>query len=207
MIQVLQASVPEVQGLLRHRCIAMNRNSERSLLPVLIRKTLAISALSLGLWAGTGCGDPDPGIASSYGAMRSDAELRETLYQACMLSNKSQHPILLQLGADWCTDCRRVEALKSDPDLKKELERWVGLKVNVGQYDQHKWLIEHFQVTSIARWIALRPNPETTQQGCNDDPRKWIVLQDTVIEPIGDANSLKTSAEIVEWLQKARARN
>ncbi|MEQ8353484.1 MAG: thioredoxin family protein [Leptospiraceae bacterium] len=166
--------------------------------------TLAwITILTMLVFSGA-CNERNSTLATSYGAQRTDDELQEVLLQACIQSNASNRPILLQLGADWCTDCRRVEALKSDDELQQELQNWVDVKVNVGQYDRHEWLIEHFSVTSIARWIAFEPNPETESQGCNGDPRKWTVIQDTVLEPISDAKSLKTAPEIIAWLQLAK---
>lgn len=150
------------------------------------------------------CSPDAPRLAQSYGPVVSEAELKESLLSACMESNTSGRPILFQLGADWCVDCRRVEALKEDPELQKELKEWVQLKVNVGQHDRHEWLLEAFEVESIARWIALKPNPETQRVGCNATPQKWIILQDTVLEPISDATSLKSSEDLVAWLKQAR---
>lgn len=143
-------------------------------------------------------------MAPAFGPVQTEEELKEELLQACMKSNTTGKPVLLELGADWCTDCRRVEALKSEGALSEELSRWIQVKVNVGQYDRHQWLIDHFRVDSIARWIALKPGADTLQEGCNGDPRQWIVKKDTVLEPMSDANSLKTAPEIVTWLQQAR---
>ncbi|GEM_PF-1586256 len=150
------------------------------------------------------CGGESLVLAESYGAMRTDTELKEALLQACVKSNSADKPILLQMGADWCTDCRRVEAMKQEAALSDELSHWVDVRINVGQYDRHPWIVEHFEVNSIARWIAMKPNPQTAQEGCNSDPTLWTVLQDTVLEPISDSSSLKTTAEVVSWLKQAR---
>ncbi|HBS03827.1 MAG TPA: hypothetical protein DEA96_02605 [Leptospiraceae bacterium] len=184
----------------------MNQNSKHAPTNNRGRIILTLFLISTA-WIVTGCKDSATEMAASYGAQRTDAELDEVLLQACMQSNRTDKPILLQFGADWCSDCRRVEALKQDSALKEELQNWVDIKVNVGQYDRHKDLIQGFSVTSISRWIALRPNPETRENGCNSNPGRWIVLQDTVLEPVSDAKSLKTSSEIVAWLRQAGEKN
>ncbi|MCB1138910.1 MAG: hypothetical protein KDK23_09155 [Leptospiraceae bacterium] len=155
------------------------------------------------LWL-VACSPEAPALGPAFGPAQTEEELKERLLQACIDSNSTGQPILLELGADWCTDCRRVEAMKSEGALAEELSRWIQVKVNVGRYDRHKWLIDHFRVDAVARWIALKPGPQTRQNGCNGDPRQWTIQKDTVLEPISDANSLKTAPQIVAWLKEAR---
>lgn len=149
------------------------------------------------------CSDGPPALADEFGAMRSDAELASTLEIQCKNALLSDRPVLLEFGADWCTDCRRVEALKSDPELQQELSHWVPIKVNVGRYDRHLDLVNQFEVKSIARWIALAPDSDKADI-CKASPTQWRILADSVIEPVSGADSMKTAGDIVAWLQTAR---
>ena len=149
------------------------------------------------------CAEQPPELAKEFGSMRSDAELVSALENQCKNAILSERPILLEFGADWCTDCRRVEALKSDPELQKELSHWVAIKVNVGRYDRHMDLVNHFEVKSIARWIALSPDSEKADI-CKVSPANWRILADSVIEPVSGSASMKTASDIVAWLQTAR---
>ncbi len=67
------------------------------------------------------------------------AELEQKLAQ-------SSQPVMLDFYADWCIDCKRMEATTfKDPNVIKALENTLTLKVDLTENtQQHKDLLKHF---------------------------------------------------------------
>ncbi|HSC87393.1 MAG TPA: thioredoxin family protein [Polyangiaceae bacterium] len=133
---------------------------------------------------------------SSYDVpQRTDAELRATATAACREAQATRRPLLLDVGADWCGDCRALYRLEREAPLADELGHYRVLSVNLGD-ELHGWLRQAFGIKAIARWLVLRP------LDCSAPLESWPVVDSRVVEPkTGEFNG---PSELVDWLRQAR---
>ncbi len=150
-----------------------------------------------------GCRDapsplPSPPGAAQYWVQRTDAELSAVLQTTCAQATAANKPILISFSAPWCGDCRQVRALEHQPAMAAELQRWEEVVVEVGRLDRHVDLLQHFKVSAIARWVAVRPTD------CSAPVTAWPVLKSGTLEPQTGMFGPRTEAELVAWLVEAR---
>lgn len=128
---------------------------------------------------------------------RSDAEVDALLAQACRQAQAQDRPLLLEFSADWCPDSRRVFQMRATGQVAQELDRhWELAAIHVGRFDRHADLRQAFSVTSVATWVALRPND------CSASAASWPRLGQIVLEPVtGDPVS---EPELTAWLRRRR---
>jgi len=127
---------------------------------------------------------------------RTDAELDAALQETCEASRSTDRPVLLQFSAAWCTDCKRMHAMSTRSPLSEELAGWSTLIIDPGRFDRHRDLLQAFQVTRLATWVALAP------EDCRLPAPAWRRLAHGSFEPVtGDP---VTAEQLVAWLQTAK---
>ncbi len=131
---------------------------------------------------------------------KAQVELDQQLENACKAAVSDHGLVLLAFSADWCGDCRQLDAMTHQPPLQQELENWQMVTVDVGRFDRHKDLLQAFQVRSIARWAALAPSD------CSKPVTEWPRLKVDTLEPKSRPDSARTPADVAQWLAEARAR-
>lgn len=140
--------------------------------------------------------EPRPESKESYWVERSDAELDLAIEQACARAGESSRPLLLQFSASWCIDCKKIRALSKEQPLATELGRWESLVIDPGRFDRHKGLLDAFEVSRLATWVAVSPTD------CQLPAPAWQRLAHSSFEPATGA--AVSAAELTSWLAQAR---
>jgi thiol:disulfide interchange protein len=141
---------------------------------------------------------PSPPAKSSYDVpIRTDEELRGLLQTTCERGKAESKPVLLDLGAAWCSDCQLLARMEQEEPLKSELSHFVQVSVNLGE-DAHEWLRTAFKIHGIARWIVFRPDD------CQAAVESWKPLKSRVVEPATGGGGKTNAATLVAWLGDAR---
>lgn len=122
--------------------------------------------------------------------------MRLVLAEACHRAG-GRRPILLEVGADWCSDCRRLQELEAEEPLKTALLRFEHVALNLGE-DRQEWLRDAFRIKAIARWLVfIAPSCETPVE-------TWKPIASRVVEP--DSRKRSVGAEqLTQWLEHATA--
>lgn len=132
-----------------------------------------------------------------YWVTRTDAALDAALQQACETAKSKEQPLLIQFSAPWCVDCRRMRAMSAEPPLAPALAGWTTLVVDPGRFDRHEALLQAFEVSRLATWVAVAPTD------CQLPATAWPRLAHGAFEP---ATGTPVTAEaLVAWLDAARA--
>jgi thiol:disulfide interchange protein len=144
---------------------------------------LALSLASCGGERTPGSGaDADPFV------VRTDAELDAAISDARARARSSGRRVLLDLMADWCSDCREVVRVSREEPARSVLEeRYVVVYVDVGRFDRHQALLREHEVDRIATLIVL-------------DPETGGRVARTTLEPITTGRGL-TPEELAGWLR------
>jgi len=125
---------------------------------------------------------------------RSDTEVRTLLQTACKKAHAAERPLLLEVGADWCSDCRLLHKLERAEPLASTLASFEQVTLNLGE-DAQEWLRDAFRIKAIARWLVFRP------ADCDAKVESWMPLASRVVEPA--SNGKGSNAEtLVSWLEK-----
>lgn len=136
---------------------------------------------------------------SPHWVARTDAELTSAIKATCELAVANDQPVLLDFSAPWCGDCKLLLRLAQESPLREEKTNWQVLTVDVGRFDKHPSLLQHFGVDRIAYWVALTP-----PSSCDTPVTEWNVLKKGSLEPASGANSPRTSPAVAAWLSAAR---
>jgi hypothetical protein len=131
--------------------------------------------------------------------LRSDEALRQALAEVCRAAQHSDSGrALIEFSAAWCSDCRRLHAMKQAPVLARELETWPRLVVNVGQFDRHRDLLDALAIRRIAHWSIFEPTD------CAAPLPRWPRIRARTLEvSSGDARHL-TPRDLADWLAQQR---
>ncbi|PHV13283.1 thioredoxin family protein [Chitinimonas sp. BJB300] len=66
------------------------------------------------------------------------ANAKEEVKQALIKARKTQTPVLLVFGANWCEDCRALDrALKNDKNAALMAKSFNVVKIDVGRFDKN----------------------------------------------------------------------
>ena len=108
------------------------------------------------------CGEdrssPASGAEVDPFVVRTDAELDAAISDARSRARSSGRQVLLDLVADWCSDCREVVRVSREEPARSVLEeRYVVVYVDVGRFDRHQALLREHEVDRIATLIVLDP--------------------------------------------------
>jgi len=129
---------------------------------------------------------------------RTPAELERDLARTCVEARESAKLVLLEFSAPWCKDCVRLQSMKQEPRVVQALTGYRELSVNVGDFDQHPSLLQHFGVRSIAHWELLEPTD------CAAPPWRWRRLGHRTLEP-ETGKTRVTPEDLASWLEARRA--
>lgn len=125
-------------------------------------------------------------------------ELARLSREVCERARNEGRPILLELSADWCGDCRKLAEMKSHAPLRSEIAEWEWFTVNVGDGFQHPDVMRAFRVDAIAKLVVVRP------PNCAAPLRAWRPLATRTLSDLPDeAQPLNES--LTRWLAQQRA--
>jgi thiol-disulfide isomerase/thioredoxin len=128
---------------------------------------------------------------------RGDADVRSLLGAACKQAQSSKKPILLEVGADWCSDCRLLHQMEATDPLRSALSGFEHVTLNLGE-DAQEWLRDAFQIKAIARWLVFRPSD------CSVPVESWMPLGSRVVEP-ASKGELSNAASLTSWLEEKQS--
>lgn len=136
-------------------------------------------------------------LASGYDVpRRSDAEVRALLGAACKNAHGSDQPLLLEVGADWCSDCRLLHKMEREEPLASAITGFEQVTLNLGE-DAQDWLRDAFGIKAIARWLVFRPTD------CDATIETWKPLASRVVEPASNGK-VSNAGKLVSWLEQSR---
>jgi protein disulfide-isomerase len=73
------------------------------------------------------------------------ANAEKDVKQAFDAAAKAQRPVLIIFGANWCKDCRALDAaLKAPANAELIAKEFVVVKVDVGNFDKHTDIAERY---------------------------------------------------------------
>ena len=124
--------------------------------------------------------------------------MRAELDEACARAVADDRPLLIEFSAPWCSDCRRLDEMKRDRALARELADWPQVVVNVRQFDLHVDLLEAFGVRQIAHWTIAAP------ADCDAPAGDWPRLAERKLEPVSGAERSTTPVDLAAWLHQFR---
>ncbi len=100
-------------------------------------------ALTLMFVALTGCFDRESKQESAHPYDETADASRQIAAALDALGERQR--LLLVFGANWCPDCRRVDASMSQPQISASLQqRFSIVKVDVGRFDKNMTLSEYY---------------------------------------------------------------
>ena len=146
-----------------------------------MKKLILISALlfSFNGWAIT-----------DYKPYDESAIAGEEIIKALEKAKLNNKYILLQMGGNWCPDCRTLGEYFSRPDIKKWLdERVILVSVDVGEWDRNLDIVEEYGnpiSEGIPALVLLNPDNE--------------VMFATLAGELASARNMSKN-DLVEWLK------
>ena len=146
-----------------------------------MKKIILISALlfSFNGWAIT-----------DYKPYDESAVAGEEIIKALEKAKSNNKYILLQMGGNWCPDCRTLGEYFSRPDIKKWLdERVILVSVDVGEWDRNLDIVEEYGnpiSEGIPALVLLNPDNE--------------VMFATLAGELASARNMSKN-DLVEWLK------
>ena len=146
-----------------------------------MKKLILISALlfSFNGWAIT-----------DYKPYDESAVAGEEIIKALEKAKSNNKYILLQMGGNWCPDCRTLGEYFSRPDIKKWLdERVILVSVDVGEWDRNLDIVEEYGnpiSEGIPALVLLNPDNE--------------VMFSTLAGELASARNMSKN-DLVQWLE------
>ena len=146
-----------------------------------MKKLILISALlfSFNGWAIT-----------DYKPYDESAIAGEEIIKALEKAKLNNKYILLQMGGNWCPDCRTLGEYFSRPDIKKWLdERVILVSVDVGEWDRNLDIVEEYGnpiSEGVPALVLLNPDNE--------------VMFATLAGELASARNMSKN-DLVEWLK------
>ena len=146
-----------------------------------MKKLILISAL---LFSFNGWGITD------YKPYDESAIAGEEIIKALKKAKSNNKYILLQMGGNWCPDCRTLGEYFSRPDIKKWLdERVILVSVDVGEWDHNLDIVEEYGnpiSEGIPALVLLNPDNE--------------VMFSTLAGELASARNMSKN-DLVQWLE------
>ena len=82
---------------------------------------------------------------SEYRPYDETADAHQNIAEAVKLAKKSDKHILLEMGGNWCPDCRTLGAYLAREDIKAWLDdRFILVPVDVGEWDKNIDIAERY---------------------------------------------------------------
>ena len=146
-----------------------------------MKKLILISALLFGFngWAITDFKPYDERVVAG-----------EEIAKALGIAKSNNKYILLQMGGNWCPDCRTLGEYFSRPDIKKWLdERVILVSVDVGEWDRNLDIVEEYGnpiSEGIPALVLLNPDNE--------------VIFATLAGELASARNMSKN-DLIQWLE------
>ena len=147
-----------------------------------MKKIILISAIlfSFNVWAIT-----------DYKPYEENANAGEQISVALEKAKLKNRYVLLQMGGNWCPDCRTLGEYFSRPEIKTWLdERVVLVSVDVGEWDRNLDIVEEYEnpiSEGIPALVLLNSNNE--------------VMFATLAGELASARSMSKN-DLIDWLNK-----
>ena len=147
-----------------------------------MKKLILISALlfSFNVWA-----------IADYKPYDENANAGEQISDALEKAKLKNRYVLLQMGGNWCPDCRTLGEYFSRPEIKTWLdERVVLVSVDVGEWDRNLDIVEEYEnpiSEGIPALVLLNSNNE--------------VMFATLAGELASARSMSKN-DLIDWLNK-----
>jgi len=147
-----------------------------------MKKLILISVLlfSFNVWAIT-----------DYKPYDENANAGEQISAALEKAKLKNRYVLLQMGGNWCPDCRTLGEYFSRPEIKTWLdERVVLVSVDVGEWDRNLDIVEEYEnpiSEGIPALVLLNSNNE--------------VMFATLAGELASARSMSKN-DLIDWLNK-----
>jgi thioredoxin-related protein len=118
------------------------------------------------------------------------ANAQAEVAKARALAKKTHKRLLIDLGGNWCPDCRVLAAIMDLPDLKPFLAKhFVIVSVDIGRYDKNGFVADHYKI----------PVPHGAPALLAVDPRTDRLLNDGHLLALADARHMTPQA-LADWL-------
>jgi len=146
-----------------------------------MKRLILISALllSFNTWAITDFKPYDESVVAG-----------EEIAKALGIAKSNNKYILLQMGGNWCPDCRTLGEYFSRPDIKKWLdERVILVSVDVGEWDRNLDIVEEYGnpiSEGIPALVLLNPDNE--------------VIFATLAGELASARDMSKN-DLIQWLE------
>ncbi len=86
-----------------------------------------------------------PAGAAATGPYDETADAQADVQRALDAAARSRRPVLILFGANWCKDCRALDAaLQSPANAELMAREFVVVKVDVGNFDRHLDIAERY---------------------------------------------------------------
>lgn len=122
-----------------------------------------------------------------------EVQLGKALNASCLEAQERKQALLIEFSAPWCSDCRKLAKIKQKAPLAEALSAQTHLVVNIGHFDQHEELLEHFKVKAIAQWSLV------DTQECEKSAVSWKILKQRTLEP--GSGPPVDAGQLASWLQ------
>jgi thiol:disulfide interchange protein len=135
-----------------------------------------------------GCGQPIPDAL--LWRDQTETEVLEAISEAKDCARVQGRRLLLEFVAPWCKDCREVTRLDQSPGVARVLrERFERVRINVGEWDNHRGLLDSYDVRALATYIVI-------------DPHSSKLVARTTLEPISKPGRKLSPEEWANWLSR-----
>ena len=165
----------------------------------MIIKSLAL-ALSAVLLAGTAIAAPAPQMSiSSFAQLKTplpypydEAANADAVVAKAKAQARAEHKLLIiDLGGNWCGDCRVLAGTMEQPDLQAFVDKhYVVVTVNVGRFDTNLQIPAHYGITK-----RLEGVPSLLVV----DPKTDKLLDEGHTAALADARHMTPQA-LADWL-------
>ena len=128
---------------------------------------------------------------TDYKPYDENANAEEQISDALETAKLKNRYVLLQMGGNWCPDCRTLGEYFSRPDIKEWLdERVILVSVDVGEWDRNLDTVEEYEnpiSEGIPALVLLNSNNE--------------VMFATLAGELASARSMSKN-DLIDWLNK-----
>ena len=128
---------------------------------------------------------------TDYKPYDENANAEEQISDALETAKLKNRYVLLQMGGNWCPDCRTLGEYFARPDIKEWLdERVVLVSVDVGEWDRNLDIVEEYEnpiSEGIPALVLLNSNNE--------------VMFATLAGELASARSMSKN-DLIDWLNK-----
>ena len=128
---------------------------------------------------------------TDYKPYDENANAEEQISDALETAKLNNRYVLLQMGGNWCPDCRTLGEYFSRPEIKTWLdERVVLVSVDVGEWDRNLDIVEEYE-NPISEGIPALVLLDSENQ----------IIFATLAGELATARSM-SKIELIEWLNK-----